>query len=197
MAVRHFIIKALCVTLCLAYNSPSSNEESAREFIEHVLRIPNPEKILNSARGRLERARQQELLRQRVAEADCEDPSELLPEYTAALQGSRELRQLGAQKHYPICHLERKIKKLNTNEYEYRPAYYEEVRCTMTSSDDIGDTNEVCSSLGFACVQWNKTIHLTRRRYSSDCWETSTMVIPAGCECMWPVHRLGDMNLRA
>ncbi|KAF9804871.1 hypothetical protein SFRURICE_007774 [Spodoptera frugiperda] len=121
--------EALCVTVCLAYNSPSSNEESAREFIEHVLRIPNPEKILNSARGRLERARQQELLRQRVAEADCEDPSELLPEYTAALQGSRELRQLGAQ--------------LNTNEYEYRPAYYEEVRCTMTSSDDIGETNEV------------------------------------------------------
>lgn len=65
------------MTVCLAYNSPSSNEESAREFIEHVLRIPNPEKILNSARGRLERARQQELLRQRVAEADCEDPSEV------------------------------------------------------------------------------------------------------------------------
>ncbi|XP_072930261.1 uncharacterized protein [Epargyreus clarus] len=107
------------------------------------------------------------------------------------------MRQLGPQKHYPICHLERKIRRLNTNEYEYRPAYYEEIRCTMVSGDDEGFTNEICSSLGFSCVQWNKTIHLTRRRYSSDCWETKTMVIPAGCECMWPVHRLGDMSLHA
>ncbi|KAJ8737776.1 hypothetical protein PYW08_000371 [Mythimna loreyi] len=189
--------EALCVTLCLAYNSPSSNEESAREFIEHVLRIPNTDKILNSARGRLEKSRQQEMIRQRVSsDDDCEDPVEILPEYTAALKGSREMRQLGVQKHHHICHLERKIKKLNTNEYEYRPAYYEEVRCIMTSADEYGESNEVCSSLGLACVQWNKTIHLTRRRYSSDCWETSTMVIPAGCECMWPAHRLGDMNLR-
>ncbi|XP_026727761.1 uncharacterized protein LOC113493925 [Trichoplusia ni] len=194
MTVKQFIIKALCVTICLA-SSPLSNEDIAREFIEHVLRIPNPDKVLNSALDRIEKNRQHEMIKQQVSsKADCEDSTELLPEYTETLQGSRELRQLGAQKHYPICHLERKIKKLNTNEYEYRPAYYEEVRCT--SNEDIGVTNEICSSLGFACVQWNKTIHLTRRRYTSDCWETRTMVIPAGCECMWPVHRLGDMKLR-
>ncbi|CAB3221888.1 unnamed protein product [Arctia plantaginis] len=198
MTTKQLFVKALCVTVCLA-SSSSSNEEIAREFIEHVLRIPNPDKVLNSVLGSLERNTQQGLTRQRASDEDCEEPSELLPEYTETLQASRdrELRQLGVhvQKHYPICHLERKIKKLNTNEYEYRPAYYEEVRCTMAPSEEIGVTNEICSSLGFACVQWNKTIHLTRRRYSSDCWETRTLVIPAGCECMWPVHRLGDMKL--
>lgn len=51
------------------------------------------------------------------------------------------------QKHYPICHLERKIHRLNTDEYEYRPAYYEEVRCTMTSGGDFGVTNEVNNHL--------------------------------------------------
>ncbi|XP_045509901.1 uncharacterized protein LOC123705246 [Colias croceus] len=138
--------------------------------------------------------------KQRDNEEDCDESDESLPEYTESLQASREreMRQLGAQafqKHYPICHLERKIQRLNTNEFEYRPAYYEEITCTTSVADEIGVTNEICSSLGFSCVQWNKTIHLTRRRYSSDCWETLTMVIPAGCECMWPVHKLGDMSL--
>ncbi|KOB72564.1 DNA polymerase III alpha subunit, partial [Operophtera brumata] len=83
--VRDLIVKALCLSLCLASSlSSSSGDDMARDFIEHVLRIPNPDKILNS----------------------------------------------------------RKIRKLNTNEYEYRPAYYEEVRCTMPSSEDIEVTNE-------------------------------------------------------
>ncbi|XP_052752474.1 uncharacterized protein LOC128201040 [Galleria mellonella] len=199
MFIRYLILKALCISLCFASSPPGSSEETARDFIEHVLRIPNPDKVLNSVLGRLERNRHQALTaRQRLSEEiDCEEPSEILPEYTESLQASREreLRQLGAQKHYPICHLERKIRRLNTNEYEYRPAYYEEVRCSAVNNEDFSGSNEICSSLGFSCVQWNKTIHLTRRRYSSDCWETRTMVIPAGCECMWPVHRLGDMTL--
>ncbi|CAH2034646.1 unnamed protein product, partial [Iphiclides podalirius] len=176
-----------------------SASESSQEFIEHVLKIPNPDRVLNSVLGRLERNRQYAPVRssQYEEEEDCEDPSVVLPEYTETLQGSRErgLRQLGVQKHYPICHLERKIRRLNTDDYEYRPAYYEEVRCTAAPADDSTLGNEICSSLGFSCVQWNKTIHLTRRRYSSDCWETKTLVIPAGCECMWPVHRLGDITL--
>lgn len=196
MSIKHLIIKALCVTLCLG--SMSSSEESARDFIEHVLRIPNPDRVLNSVLGRLERNRQALAKEARLDNSDCQDSETVvLPEYTESIQPSREkeLRHVTTQKHYPICHLERKIKKLNTDEYEYRPAYYEEVRCTMATSEDLGVTNEICSSLGFSCVQWNKTIHLTRRRYSSDCWETRTLVIPAGCECMWPVYRLGDMKL--
>ncbi|XP_030031146.1 uncharacterized protein LOC115447985 [Manduca sexta] len=196
MTFRYFVFKALCVTLCLV-TSLSASDETARDYFEHVLRIPNADRVLNSVLGKLERNRQQALSKPRSSEQeDCDEPTEILSEYTESI-GSRErdLRQLGVQKHYPICHLERKIRKLNTNEYEYRPAYYEEVRCVVSSNDEIGATNEICSSLGFSCVQWNKTIHLTRRRYSSDCWETRTMVIPAGCECMWPVHRLGDIKL--
>ncbi|KAL0902330.1 hypothetical protein ABMA27_000226 [Loxostege sticticalis] len=192
-------LAVLCLCLSLA-SALSSSEESTKEFIEHVLRIPNPDKVLNSVLGRLQRNRQHEYeQRMQISDdADCDEPPQIYPEYTESLQGPKErgLRQLSVQqKHYPICHLERKIKKLNTNEYEYKPAYYEEVRCSSATNMEMGVSNEICSSLGFSCVQWNKTIHLTRRRYSSDCWETRTMVIPAGCECMWPVHRLGDMTL--
>ncbi|CAH0716053.1 unnamed protein product, partial [Brenthis ino] len=133
-------------------STSASREDAVQDFIEHVLRIPNPEKVLNSVLGRLEKSRQGQRARPRFADdTDCDQP-EILPEYTESLENSheREMRQLGSQ---------------------------------------------ICSSLGFSCVQWNKTIHLTRRRYSSDCWETKTMIIPAGCECMWPVHRLGDMTL--
>ncbi|XP_068624849.1 uncharacterized protein [Battus philenor] len=199
MSSVNMLVKVLILFTCVA--TLTASEEYASEFVEHVLRIPNSDKVLNSILGHLERNRQrdhQTRTRQLYDEDEkCEEPSDVLPEYTETVQESRErdVRQLGTQKHYPICHLERKIRRLNTIEYEYRPAYYEEVRCTMTSGDEYSGTNEICSSLGFSCVQWNKTIHLTRRRYSSDCWETKTLVIPAGCECMWPVHRLGDINL--
>ncbi|XP_060809585.1 uncharacterized protein LOC106133891 [Amyelois transitella] len=201
MVVVDIMLKALCVSLCLASSLPDQTEEGVPDFIEHVLRIPNPDKVLNSVLAVLEGNRQG--TRRRVSDlaegVDCEDSLETLPEYTESLEDSREreMRQLVVQKHYPICHIERKIRKLNTNEYEYRPAYYEEVKCISTEEKGIekGRSNEICSSLGFTCIQWNKTIHLTRRRYTSDCWETRTMVIPAGCECMWPVHRLGDMTL--
>ncbi|KAL4717475.1 hypothetical protein ACJJTC_000624 [Scirpophaga incertulas] len=198
LLLKMAIFKALCI--CCIASSISSSEETARDFIEHVLRIPNPDKVLNSVLGRLQKNRQQETEARRIFSEiteECEDDEKILPEYTESLQGSRArgIRQLGVQKHYPICHLERKIRKLNTNEFEYRPAYYEEVKCSSSSGDIVEDSNEICTSLGFSCVQWNKTIHLTRRRYTSDCWETRTMVIPAGCECMWPVHRLGDMSL--
>ncbi|CAH0684668.1 unnamed protein product [Chilo suppressalis] len=197
MFYRILIFKALCISLCVA--SSLSSSEEAREFIEHVLRVPNPEKVLNSVLGRLQRNRGQNFETRKLVSAeseDCDDPSEVLPEYTESLESrERESRQLSVQKHYPICHLERTIRKLNTIDYEYRPAYYEEIKCSSTNADEVGSYSEICTSLGFSCVQWNKTIHLTRRPYNSDCWETKTMVIPAGCECMWPHHRLGDMTL--
>ncbi|CAG9782134.1 unnamed protein product [Diatraea saccharalis] len=194
---RILLFKALCISLCLA--SSLSSSEEAREFIEHVLRVPNPEKVLNSVHSRLQRNRPQNFETEKLITdpEDCDEPTEVLPEYTESLEESREResRQLSVQKHYPICHLQRTIRKLNTIDYEYRPAYYEEIRCSSMIADDLGTYSEICTSLGFSCIQWNKTIHLTRRRYNSDCWETKTMVIPAGCECMWPHHKLGDMTL--
>ncbi|XP_063837320.1 uncharacterized protein LOC135086521 isoform X2 [Ostrinia nubilalis] len=145
MVSVYCVVKVLCICLSLASSSThSSSDESGRDFIDHVLRIPNPDKVLNSVLGRLQRNRQQELeQRQQISDEDCEEP-QILPEYTESLQEPKErgLRQLNVQKHYPICHLERKIRKLNTNEYEYRPAYYEEVRCSSATNEDMSVTNE-------------------------------------------------------
>lgn len=51
----------------------SSSEESARDFIEHVLRIPNPDRVLNSVLGRLERNRQALAKEARLDNSDCQD----------------------------------------------------------------------------------------------------------------------------
>ncbi|XP_063393417.1 uncharacterized protein LOC134678693 [Cydia fagiglandana] len=187
-AVYILLLKAVW-TLCWA--SSLTGPEEARGLAEHILAIPNAEKVLNSVLGQLEYNRHK--VEQRYQQdTEC---GEVLPEYTETIQDGRERnsRQL-FQKHSPLCHLERKIRKLSTTEYEYRPAYYEEVRC-VASGEGGNVSNEICSSLGLSCVQWNKTIHLTRRRYTSDCWETRTLIIPAGCECLWSNQKLGDISL--
>ncbi|XP_037977463.1 uncharacterized protein LOC105380499 isoform X2 [Plutella xylostella] len=191
MFLGSLIFTVFFICYCMSTTLLDSKEDGKE------IRIPFPDRVLNSVLGRLERNRQERMQAAGV-DLDCDDPLEILPEYTESLSDNsreRSLRQMAfPSQHFPICHLERKIRRLNTIEYEYRPAFYEEVRCVERSPEnDIN--NEICSSLGFSCIQWNKTIHLTRRRYTSDCWETKTMVIPAGCECMWPVHRLGDMKV--
>lgn len=70
------------MSLCLASPPIKSREDDTRDFIDHVLRIPNPDKVLNSVLGRLERNRQQALAAQQQAselseDADCEEPSEV------------------------------------------------------------------------------------------------------------------------
>ncbi|XP_045784618.1 uncharacterized protein LOC123880515 [Maniola jurtina] len=170
-------------------------EEATEELIERVLGVPDSERALNSVLGRLERGRQGLLQRAEARfhhDADCGD-CEGLPEYTESVESSRDrgVRHQEAQKHDWICKVNRTIHKLNTEEYEYRPAYYEEVRCTVPSDHQSAHRHQLCSSIGLSCVQWNKSIHLTRRRYTSECWETKTLVIAAGCECMWPVHKFG------
>lgn len=53
----------------------ASREDVAQDFIEHVLRIPNPERVLNSVLGRLERSRQGQRVRPRFTDdADCDQP---------------------------------------------------------------------------------------------------------------------------
>lgn len=54
---------------------------------------------------------------------------------------------------------------------------------------------QVCGDVGFNCIQLNRTIFLTRKPAGSDCWESETRLIPAGCECMWPKHHFGDIAL--
>ncbi|XP_052746790.1 uncharacterized protein LOC112046348 [Bicyclus anynana] len=171
---------------CLTLTQASTREEAAEEIIERILGIPDSDKVLNSVLGRLQKNREEILQRaQATIDEDCDD-SEELAEYTESVENTRErgLRRTSTQKHVRICEVNRTIHRLNNREYEYRPAYYEEVRCN-SSGDHVREKEGVvtCSSIGLSCVQWNKTIHLTRRRYTSDCWETKTLIIPAGCEC--------------
>lgn len=51
----------------------------------------------------------------------------------------------------------------------------------------------MCGNNGFSCIQLNRTLFLTRRAFDTECWEVETRVVPAGCECMWPKHHLGDI----
>lgn len=53
---------------------------------------------------------------------------------------------------------------------------------------------QVCSEAGFSCIQLNRTLFLTRRVRGMGCWESETRIVPAGCECMWPKHNLGDIS---
>lgn len=60
----------------------STSEETARDFFDHILRIPNPEKVLNSVLGRLERSRQGLMIRERISEeADCEESVEVIIDF--------------------------------------------------------------------------------------------------------------------
>lgn len=116
-----------------------------------------------------------------------------------------------------MCPSKRETVFLNLDpEYEYRPDHYEEVLCekhqnqndnriqaevSLSSyesnlSDEIHNFflfEKVCSEAGFSCIQLNRTLFLTRRIRGASCWESETRLIPAGCECMWPKHHLGDI----
>ncbi|XP_031627791.1 uncharacterized protein LOC116343717 [Contarinia nasturtii] len=94
-----------------------------------------------------------------------------------------------------LCPIKRETILLNMDiDFEYRPDYYEEVRCAnavMHSENKIQAA--VCSEAGFSCIQLNGTIFLTRRARGANCWESETRTVAAGCECMWPKHQLGDI----
>lgn len=57
------------------------------------------------------------------------------------------------------------------------------------------ERNKICSKLNYNCVQLTRTIFLTRRPYGSDCWEVETRTINSGCECMWPKHTHGEIQI--
>ncbi|CAD7091788.1 unnamed protein product [Hermetia illucens] len=96
-----------------------------------------------------------------------------------------------------LCPSKRSHVYLNLeSDYEYRPDHYEEVEClhAYTSAMDYNSVNnKVCGQGGFTCIQLNRTIFLTRKARGSDCWETEARLVAAGCECMWPQHKFGDI----
>uniref|UniRef100_A0A1B0DFI0 Uncharacterized protein n=1 Tax=Phlebotomus papatasi TaxID=29031 RepID=A0A1B0DFI0_PHLPP len=97
-----------------------------------------------------------------------------------------------------LCPSRRTLVYLNgENGYEYKPDHYEEVTCQhpFTSFRDYRvHRNKICGDAGFSCIQLNRTIFLTRRLYGTECWESLTRQVPAGCECMWPKHHYGDIT---
>ncbi|XP_077301931.1 uncharacterized protein LOC143922537 isoform X2 [Arctopsyche grandis] len=105
----------------------------------------------------------------------------------------RGAREVGRQKYYSICLTERTTVTLTDSEYEYRPSHYEEIRCISNGYNDRSDKT-ICSTAGFECMQWNETIHVTRRKINDGCWKTYSYTVPKGCECMWPEHKLGKLE---
>ncbi|GAB0092144.1 hypothetical protein DMENIID0001_071170 [Sergentomyia squamirostris] len=98
-----------------------------------------------------------------------------------------------------LCPSRRSLVYLNGDggNYEYKPDHYEEVTCMhpFTSFRDYRvHRNKICGEVGFSCIQLNRTIFLTRRLAGTDCWESLTRQVPAGCECMWPKHHYGDIT---
>ncbi|SPP73585.1 Hypothetical predicted protein [Drosophila guanche] len=114
-----------------------------------------------------------------------------------------------------LCPTNRVTVKLDSG--EYRPNHYVEVTCAhnyapqpprvhnydyVYRGNDLlrallaerGEKREICSAIGFACIQLNRTIHLIRLNDASGCWESETRTVPSGCECMWPKHSYGDIG---
>lgn len=58
--------------MCLVATLSASRDDSVPEFIEHVLRIPNPDKILNSVVSRLQAKQEGLRERPRYDDADCD-----------------------------------------------------------------------------------------------------------------------------
>lgn len=128
------------------------------------------------------------------------------PELESSLPyGIQNVRDLSTRSHsgshkttfQSLCPAVRERVDLNMDgEYEYRPAHYEKVTCMHPYSSVLSTTNrnnKICNQAGFTCIQLNRTIFLTRKARGTDCWETDTRVVPAGCECMWPKHVHGDI----
>ncbi|XP_026840615.1 uncharacterized protein LOC6590289 [Drosophila persimilis] len=114
-----------------------------------------------------------------------------------------------------LCPTNRVTVKLDSG--DYRPNHYVEVTCAHNYAPqpprvhnydyvyrgnellrallaERGEKREICSAIGFACIQLNRTIHLIRLNDASGCWESETRTVPSGCECMWPKHSYGDIG---
>ncbi|XP_046615302.1 uncharacterized protein LOC124302786 [Neodiprion virginianus] len=98
-----------------------------------------------------------------------------------------------------LCQTKTKKVQLSDSQYEYQPPHYHEVFCKAYSLIErvqalARPSQQMCAHPSFHCVQRSKTLFTVRRRWESDCWESHTMQVASGCECMWPVSTLGDIT---
>ncbi|XP_067006219.2 uncharacterized protein [Anabrus simplex] len=95
---------------------------------------------------------------------------------------------------HPLCQLEQTVIEFQHRSYEYRPSFYHELSCKKSQSQEV-DTLTIHGKCAFPllhCVQVYHELHIARRHINSTCWEPQTVVVKAGCECMWPEHELGS-----
>ncbi|XP_011142442.1 uncharacterized protein LOC105184981 [Harpegnathos saltator] len=98
-----------------------------------------------------------------------------------------------------LCEIKTRKVKMDNSIYEHQPQHYHEVFCKSYSlSDDDGGirkhSQQKCAYPGFHCVQRSRQLLLTRRRWGTDCWEPYTREVASGCDCMWPVTTLDEIN---
>ncbi|XP_018398125.1 PREDICTED: uncharacterized protein LOC108776110 [Cyphomyrmex costatus] len=133
------------------------------------------------------------------------DVSYPLEEYYDAETTARELQQLNRHsrnmmhEYRNLCETITKKVEIFDDDYEYQPPHYYEVYCKgylMLREDErmIKPLEQKCVYPAFHCVQRNRLLFLVRRRWNSECWEPYTKEIASGCDCMWPVTSLGEIN---
>ncbi|KYM92289.1 hypothetical protein ALC53_01128 [Atta colombica] len=139
------------------------------------------------------------------------DISYPLEEYYDAKTVARELQQLNRDsrnmmhEYRNLCETIKKVGLFDDDyDYEYQPPYYYEVYCKnvylMLSEDEriMKPLEQKCVYPAFQCVQKSQLLYLVRRRRQwgneSRCWEPYTKEIASGCDCMWPVTNLGEIN---
>ncbi|KYN13575.1 hypothetical protein ALC57_14282, partial [Trachymyrmex cornetzi] len=132
------------------------------------------------------------------------DMSYPLEEYYDAKIAARGLQQLNRDsrnmhEYRNLCETITKKVELLDDDYDYQPPHYYEVYCEgylMLSEDEriMKPLEQKCVYPAFQCVQRSRLLSLARRRWDSECWQPYTKEIASGCDCMWPVTNLVEIN---
>ncbi|KYQ59685.1 hypothetical protein ALC60_01351 [Trachymyrmex zeteki] len=133
------------------------------------------------------------------------DVSYPLEEYYDTETAARGLQQLNRDsrnmmhEYRNLCETITKKMEIFDDDYEYQPSHYFEVYCKgylMLSEDEriMKPLEQKCVHPAFQCVQRSRVLSLVRRRWDNECWEPYTKEIASGCDCMWPVTNLGEIN---
>ncbi|XP_029168846.1 uncharacterized protein LOC114938889 [Nylanderia fulva] len=127
-------------------------------------------------------------------------------EYYNAENGVNKLQRLGRDNRYLIteyrslCEIITRMVEIADSDYEYQPPIYHEVYCKSYSLQDNNEqtmtrpSQQECVYPIFHCVQRTRILSFVRRRWGDECWEPYTKEIASGCDCMWPVASLGEIN---
>ncbi|XP_011263897.1 uncharacterized protein LOC105255993 [Camponotus floridanus] len=140
-----------------------------------------------------------------LRDVSLRDVSYLPEEYYNAENGVNKPQQLERDnrnlisEYRNLCETITRRVEIADPDYEYQPPHYHEVYCKSYSLLDnnermITRPSQKCVHSIFHCVQRSRILSLVRRRWEDECWEPYTKEIASGCDCMWPVTSLGEIN---